>query len=454
MKDKTKGRLRWGIGGIAAAVILISLLLLNKEQGGSDGGLLKGGNNTSGKGKELGSVGDISAAAKEGPALTGKSSTGTGKVAASDIQNVIQESANAIWIFNTKRPVHSSPAIGADGTVYVVSENKKVYALNGKTGAKKWEFETGGEVRSSPSIGANRTVYVGSDDNKVYALNGKTGAKKWGFETGGAVFSSPAIGSDGTVYVGSADKKIYALNGKTGAKKWEFKTGGEVWSSPAIGSDGTIYVGSHDKKVYALHPDGTNKTESKGLLEVTPSPATRAAGPVLWEFETGGAPVRSSPAIGADGTVYVGSNRKKFFALDGKTGVKQWEFKPAGRVESSPAIGIDGTIYVGSNDKKVYALDGNTGVKKWEFETGEWVKTQKELGVACILRLPSGPMALFMLAHMTVSFTHWMARPGPNDGNLQQMLRSDPLPPSERTAPFILDQGMAGFTPSRPPAKA
>ena len=33
---------------------------------------------------------------------------------------------------------------------------------------------------------------------------------------------------------------------KTGTVLWEFETGGEVWSSPAIGSDGTVYVGSWD----------------------------------------------------------------------------------------------------------------------------------------------------------------------------------------------------------------
>ena len=36
------------------------------------------------------------------------------------------------------------------------------------------------------------------------------------------------------------------------AKKWAFKTGGSVCSSPAIGSDGTIYVGSNEENLYAI----------------------------------------------------------------------------------------------------------------------------------------------------------------------------------------------------------
>ena len=42
---------------------------------------------------------------------------------------------------------------------------------------------------------------------------------------------------------------------------WEFETGDAVFSSPAIGSDGTVYVGSWDKKLYAI------KTDSKGLAK-------------------------------------------------------------------------------------------------------------------------------------------------------------------------------------------
>ena len=45
---------------------------------------------------------------------------------------------------------------------------------------------------------------------------------------------------------------------KPGTVLWEFKTGGGVTSSPAIGSDGTVYVGSYDNKLYAM------KTDSKG----------------------------------------------------------------------------------------------------------------------------------------------------------------------------------------------
>ena len=106
-----------------------------------------------------------------------------------------------------------------------------------------------------------------------------------------------------------------------------------------------------------------NETKPQGQTKAPAKPADQKPGTVLWEFETGFR-VTSSPALGADGTVYVGSDDFKVYALDGKSGAKKWEFVTGGGVNSSPILGADGILYVGSRDKKVYALDGNTGVKK------------------------------------------------------------------------------------------
>ena len=96
------------------------------------------------------------------------------------------------------------------------SKTQEQAKATSKPVAALWEFETGRPVYSSPAIGSDGTVYVGSQDDKLYAINGKTGDKLWEFETRYRVFSSPAIGSDGTVYGGSEDNKLYAI--KTDSK--------------------------------------------------------------------------------------------------------------------------------------------------------------------------------------------------------------------------------------------
>jgi hypothetical protein len=257
------------------------------------------------------------------------------------------------WIWERNRvglSLKSSPAIGADGTIYVGTPFGWIYALDGKTGAQKWGAQIGtAEVHSAPAIGADGTIYVGSDDGFICALDEHNGGKKWAFQTGDVVRSSPAIGADGTIYVSSYDGCIYALNGRTGAQKWAVQTGRLLHSSPAIGADGTIYVGTYNDKTIAL--DG--KT-----------------GATKWVVKTVGFQY-SSPAIGADGTVYIGCHGgwNRFIALDGKTGAEKWKYSTwkTGRLTSSPVIGVDGTVYVDFGGNHLIAFDGQTGHIKWQI---------------------------------------------------------------------------------------
>jgi outer membrane protein assembly factor BamB len=178
---------------------------------------------------------------------------------------------------------------------------------------------------------------------------------KWSYDAKGAGYSSPTIGNDGTIYVGSSDGNLYAIN-SNGTLKWKYVTESQVNSPPTIGDDGTIYVGSDDYYLYAIDPDGTLK----------------------WKYATASY-VQSYPAIGTDGTIYVGtiyvgndlyvSGDKNFYAIN-PDGTLKWSYyagspdtsSPPVGVESSPAIGSDGTIYVGSNDGNLYAIFGSSGL--------------------------------------------------------------------------------------------
>jgi outer membrane protein assembly factor BamB len=118
------------------------------------------------------------------------------------------------------------------------------------------------------------------------------------------------------------------------------------YSSPAIGPDGTIYVGSQDNYLYAVNGDGTLK----------------------WRLQTGDV-VRSSPAIAADGTIYVGSYDNRLYAIN-PGGTIKWYYITGGNVPSSPAIAADGTIIFGSSDGYIYALNPDSTLK-WRDSTGQ-----------------------------------------------------------------------------------
>ena len=256
------------------------------------------------------------------------------------------------WTFLTGGAVYSSPAVGADGTIYIGSYDGKLYAIN-PDGSQKWAFATGERIGTCATIGADSTIYIGSSNGKLYTID-PNGSKKWSFGTGNAIWSSPAIGADGTIYMGSSDGRLYAVK-PDGSTKWKFSTRGSIESSPAIGSNDTLYVGSSDGRLYAVNPYGSEK----------------------WGFSTGGS-IGSSPAIGVDGTIYLGSSDGRLYAIN-PYGSEKWEFSTGGRIVSSPAIGTDGTIYVGSSDGKLYAINPD-GSSKWEFSTGSSIASSPAIG--------------------------------------------------------------------------
>jgi outer membrane protein assembly factor BamB len=256
------------------------------------------------------------------------------------------------WKFITSDVVGSSPAVGADGTIYVGSYDHNLYAVNAD-GSQRWKFTTGDAVASSPAVGADGTIYVGSFDHNLYAIN-PDGLLKWKFATGGGVPSSPVVDADGTICVASYDHNLYAVNAD-GSQKWKFNIGSQSESSPAVGADGTIYVGADNNNLYAVNPDGSQK----------------------WKFTTGNS-VFSSPAVGADGTIYVGSYDHNLYAVK-PDGSQKWKFTTGDNVYSSPAVGAGGTIYVGSFDHNLYAINAD-GSQKWKFTTGDHVVSSPAVG--------------------------------------------------------------------------
>ena len=245
------------------------------------------------------------------------------------------------WTFATGAAINSSPALGADGTVYIGSNDGALYAVN-PDGTEKWKFTTGNAITSSPALATDGTIYVGSSDNNLYAVT-PDGVQKWSFATGGAIGSSPTLDANGIIYVGSGDGNLYAVT-PAGALQWVVATGGGM-SSPALGADGTVYVGSTDGNLYAVTAGGTIK----------------------WTFLTGSA-IYSSPAIDANGIIYVGSRDNNLYAVN-PGGTQQWAYLVGNGINSSPAIGADGTIYVGADDDNLYAVTAN-GTKKWSIAAG------------------------------------------------------------------------------------
>ena len=274
------------------------------------------------------------------------------------------------WQFVTDNVIHSSPALGIDGTIYIGSWDQKLYAIY-PNGTKKWEFTTNGGVVSSAAIDGNGIIYVGSEDGNLYAIN-PDGTKKWEFTADGRITSSPAISKNGVVYVGCDDGSLYAIN-PNGTQKWKFTTGGSIKSSPTIDANGVVYVGSEDGNLYAINPNGSEK----------------------WRFDAE-SPIYSGPAIGSDGTIYVAAFNGTLYAINPAGGTEKWSYTMGSYVESSPAIGSDGTIYIGSYDYKLYAINPNNTLK-WTFPTNRQITSTPAIGSDGIIYVGSSDGNLYAI---------------------------------------------------------
>ncbi len=239
-------------------------------------------------------------------------------------------------------------AVGPGGNLYAGNTGGTAYAVR-PDGSQLWTFTAGNSLWTTPAFAPDGSSFWGSVDLHIYHLSA-TGQALWHTFVPGYVISSPAIGSDGTVYVGAFDSKLYALDPNTGAVRWSFKTSDHIYASPALGEDASgqtdaIYIASANGSVYALTPQGR----------------------LLWSYDTG-APVRSSPALGAapgadhSGIVYVGSSNGRLYAINANTGRLRWSYNttpsnPVLRVRNnlnaSPALGKTG-VYIAGQDGYVY----------------------------------------------------------------------------------------------------
>jgi outer membrane protein assembly factor BamB len=187
--------------------------------------------------------------------------------------------------------------------------------------------------------------------------------------------SSAAIAPDGTAYIGLHSGTLFALRDPVGAgnqlaARWSFHPpDGSSWhSTPAIGRDGTVYVGFSTNNA---SPD------ARGTLYALQAPTTGIDPRVLWSVDLGPGRQTSSPTLGPDGTIYAlgGTGQLSAISPDGQV---RWTAQTGPVLKSSAALGQNGVVYVPSMNGKLYAVappqkaTSNTGTILWAFRFAEF----------------------------------------------------------------------------------
>lgn len=129
-----------------------------------------------------------------------------------------------------------------------------------------------GPISSSPAVSIGNDIVVGSDRGAIFALHNEDGTLscRWRYTVPGSqpVTSSPTLHVDAgdnaltAVFVGGGDGYLIALNGD-GTTKWRYPPNepfsGAITASPALSADGTVYIPAPDGFLYALDPAGRLK---------------------------------------------------------------------------------------------------------------------------------------------------------------------------------------------------
>ncbi len=162
-------------------------------------------------------------------------------------------SGKELWNVDLGGQAAATAAISGD-FAYVGLMTNQVIGIDLKAKKKAWLFEPARRAQPFYASAAvtDELVVTASRDKKIYALDRKTGREIWNFACEASVDASPVIVGD-RVYVGcqSSTAEFYVLDLKSGKKLQELTLDSSVSGSVAVGPD-CILVGTEKGSVYCL----------------------------------------------------------------------------------------------------------------------------------------------------------------------------------------------------------
>jgi outer membrane protein assembly factor BamB len=198
------------------------------------------------------------------------------------------------------------------GRIYATSGLGDVEAIDAATGALVWRSRPGGPLRGPPTI-ANESVYVMSQDNQLFALNPADGKIRWNaagtFEVSGVFGVAAPAAAQGTVVAGFSSGELTAYRYENGRVLWQdalarTSISTAVASISDIDAEPVIDQG----RVYAIGQGGRMVA-----LELN-------TGQRLWEINIAGI---STPWVVGE-WIFVVTDQAQLLALARTTGKVKW----------------------------------------------------------------------------------------------------------------------------------
>ena len=291
------------------------------------------------------------------------------------------------WTFPVDKGLACPPVV-SDGVAVFAGLDKKLYAVNIKTGEKRWAV--GGSSGYGPDfVVTGGTVYARDRNTQLQALDLKTGQPRKGFAS--PRISTPPAAADGILYAGMG-KSIVALDARTGQEKWRADAPGEFVRAPVVAGGVVCVAPAQPPQVRRRRAAGTAPVEPARIHAVDAK-----TGKAAWTHKA----ERGMPAAltSAGGRLYYRAGQT-VVALDTEGGKELWAvaapfpdaanlqmqvFAGGGGIKANdrgltlaggaPMTVADGVVYVRSFDT-IRALDATSGQEKWTCRS-EAPKQQK-----------------------------------------------------------------------------
>ncbi|MGH9071177.1 MAG: PQQ-binding-like beta-propeller repeat protein [Acidimicrobiales bacterium] len=174
-----------------------------------------------------------------------------------------------------------SPALGHGGTIYTTDKRQAIAVVDhGAKGTVLWRYTVGADIEVSPAVAADGTVVVGTNDPYQYGLS-PTGALRWKVRRVSETYSSTAATADGLTYYGDNNGIVYVTQSSTGKPVVRYQGLEGVWSTPVVDSAHDAYFGTQGKHIYGYAYDGRKLFDIDAHAPIDSYPALGGDGALI-----------------------------------------------------------------------------------------------------------------------------------------------------------------------------
>ncbi len=316
---------------------------------------------------------------------------------------------NLIWRHSTEakvtgRGLFPPLVVGPPGDrrVFFVA-GRNLYCVNAQNGTQVWKSENLASALGAPlslfSGDAGDAVMAITSSGRLTAFRTADGSVFWEADArGGIQGGAPTVvktPKGERVLVVTSTGKVAAFQKDSGnldpAYGLRLGAGGSaITSSPALSADGSImFLTLQDQKLYAIDvakatplysvPMGKTSFETPLVLGdrvvVAVGSTVRCfqqkSGNPLWTFNSGTrGRISASPigsVVGAEGRVYVGTERGDFYALDLASGQKLWTAELGIGTNVGAATLLPDLVLVGTRSDVLFGLRPSDGKAMWKY---------------------------------------------------------------------------------------